>query len=435
MRKSDRGLRRPLLLTAALLAGTVSSTGPAGAAPLAESAAGETATADGPTGLPRTAAVVAALDAHPAVQAAEARVSAARADSRAVARGTHEFTLNTSYIRRSVDREGRFDEYDATLSRPVRLPGKASLDREIGQFGVSAAQNRSEDVRHQTALLLAESWWDWVAAAAEARVDRQAVTNYAAMLGAVRRRVALRDAAPLEADQAEAALGTARLAAQTSAGREAVARARLAARFPALSLPAEAPQLPAPDLAGVSLEALGEKVIARSHEIAAATAEASRTGAVAARTRLDRIADPSLGVRLFSERGGAERGAGVVLSLPLGGGHRRALADRAAAEAEAARAEVSAVRAAVNEMSAADMAEARFRDEAWQRAREGLAAQVAALAKLRRGQAVGEIGLAEVLLGERQVHDAFRAEAMARAEALRALTRLRIDSHELWITE
>jgi hypothetical protein len=40
-----------------------------------------------------------------------------------------------------------------------------------------------------------------------------------------------------------------------------------------------------------------------------------------------------------------------------------------------------------------------------------------------------------VLLGERLTHAAFRTEALARTEAHRAINRLRIDSHNLWISE
>lgn len=387
------------------------------------------------SGLPDPAQVAAALDAHPSVLAAEARTSAAGAEASALRRGPHEFSITASYIRRSVDREGRFDEYDATLSRAIRLPGKARLDLEIGAAGLEAAKNRAEDARHQAALLLAQSWWDWLGAAGEAAVDRQAAENYSRMLAATRRRVSLRDAAQLEADQAEGALGVARLAAEQSAGRAAVARARLAAQFPGLPLPDNVPEVPRPELPAGGIDAFGTKIISRSHEIAAAEAEALKAGTMAERARRDRIADPSVGLRLFSERNGAERGAGLVLSMPLGGGHRRALADRAEAEAGAARAEAQAARFAVNEMAATDVAEARFRTESWARAREGLNAQVAALVKLRLGQAAGEIGLADVLLGERQVHDAFRMEVLARTDAQRALTRLRIDSHELWISD
>lgn len=402
-------------------------------------------------GLPDAAAVAAVLDANPSVMAAAARVDAARSEARALSRGTHEFNLSGIYTRRDVDGEGRFDEYDATLTRPFRLPGKARLDRDIGAYGVEAATNRAEDARHQAALLLAQSWWDWLGAAEEARLDGQAVANYERMFAAVQRRVTLRDAAVLEADQARAALAMARLGAEQSAGRERVARARLAARFPTLALPDTVPSVPVPQLSADGagggpmdqsvdqsrdrIAAYGEKIVARSHEIAAAEAEQHKLAARAERVRQDRIADPSLGVRVFSERNGMEKGAGVVMSMPLGGGHRRALADQAEAEASAARAETVAARQAVQEMASADMAEARYLIESWSRAREGLSAQMAALEKLRRAQAVGEIGLADVLLGERQVHDAFRAEAIARTQAMMALTRLRIDSHELWIAD
>ncbi|WP_067733201.1 TolC family protein [Novosphingobium naphthalenivorans] len=389
--------------------------------------------ADAEPGLPPTADVTAALDAHPSVQAARSRTGAARAEARALARGSHEITFTGSYINRSVDREGSFDEFDGQLLRPFRLPGKTRLDKEIGRYGVTAAENRAEDARHQAATLLAESWWNWLGAAAEARVDEQAVANYEKLLEAVRRRVAVRDAAQLDADQAEAALGSAQVAAQQSAGREALARARLTTQFPTLPLDDAAPAMPRPELPPEGIEALGKKVIEHSHEIAAAEAEAGRADASASRMHADKIADPSFGVRMFSERGGAERGAGVLFSMPLGGGHRSALADQADAEAGAARSEAMAVRFAVKEMAEADMTEARFRYAAWQRARDGLNAQVAALAKLREGHKAGEIDLSDELFGERQVHDAFRTEAMARTEAMRAITRLRIDSHAIWI--
>lgn len=386
-------------------------------------------------GLPDEAAVAAALDAHPGVQAAAARVASADAEARALARGTHEFTVSGSYVRRSVDREGRFDEYDAQVTRPIRLPGKAALDRRIGEYGVDAARNLAEDARHQAALGLAQRWWDWLGAASEAVVDRQSVSNHETLLAAVRSRVAQRDAAVLDADQAEAALGAARLAAAQSAGRERLARARLAAQYPALPLPTQAPDVPQPALSEAELTRFHALVTADSHEIAAAAAAARRAAVLADRARADRIADPSIGLRAFSERGGMERGGGLLFSMPLGGGHRQALSERAEAEASAALAEERAARFNVREVADGDMAEAQYRQAAWRRAREGLDAQVAALLKLRRGHAAGEIDFADLIYGERQVHDAFRVEALARADAMRALTKLRIDSHELWLAD
>ena len=384
-------------------------------------------------GLPDEAAVAGALDEHPAVLAARSRLQAARAEARALARGPHELTLSGSYVRRTVDREGKFDEYDAQITRAFRLPGKAGLDREIGTYGIDAAENRAEDAKHQTALMLAQGWWDWLAAAGEATIDRKAVANYEKLLAATRRRVAMRDAAQLDADQTEAALGAARLAAEQSAGRERLTRERLATQFPSLPLPQTAPDVPSPSLPEAGLETYRQRVIDNSHEIAAADAEWRKMESVATRTRRDRFADPSIGARFFSERSGAERGVGVLLSIPLGGGHRSALADRASAEATAAGAEAQVARFTVRETANTDVTEAQYRFEAWRRAREGLDAQLAALMKLRRGHETGEIDLSDMLYGERQVHDAFRVEAQARAEAQRAITKLRIDSHELWL--
>ena len=200
----------------------------------------------------------------------------AAAEKRALEAGPYEFSVTGSYVSRSIDREGRFNEYDAILARPVRLPGKARLDRKAGALGVEAATNHFEDARHQAALLLNALWWDWVGASAEAVVDAQGVENYATLVRIVRRRVDLRDAPQLEADQAGAALAEARQLAAQSAGRADLARARLAAQFPGVALPVQAPTLATPAFDPAGASQMRDQVIERSHEIAAADAEAER---------------------------------------------------------------------------------------------------------------------------------------------------------------
>jgi cobalt-zinc-cadmium efflux system outer membrane protein len=386
-------------------------------------------------GLPPAEMVARALEQHPSVVAARARHDAARARAEGLARGSHEVTVQGSYQRRHVTGGAAFEEFDAQLSRPIRLPGKARLDRAIGAYGAEAAENVAEDARHEAALLLAAHWFDWLAASAQARVDRAAVANYATALTALERRRSLRDAAQLDVDRARAVLAEARRALTEAEGVAALARQRLATQFPTLALPDEAPDVSPPDIADARLSQLRDQVVVNSHLIAAASAESARAAAAADRARANRIADPTVGLRLFSEFGGIERGAGVVVSMPLGGGHRRALASEAASDAAAARADEQLARFKVVEIAEADATAARFRIAAWQRARDSVAAQMAALAKLRRGHQLGEIDLADLLLGERMVHDAFRTEAAARTEAIRAITRLRIDAHDLWLAD
>lgn len=385
--------------------------------------------------LPDPAAVAQALDQHPMVAAARARVGAAEADARAHAKGPHEMTLSTSVTRRTVDFEGQFTEYDAQLMRPIRLPGKASLDRAIGRHGMDAATNRAEDAKHQAALLLADSWWDWLAASAEAQVDQVIVENHDRLVAALQRRESLGDASRLEVDQTAAALASARVGQEQSQGRAKRARVRIETQFPALPLPATAPEVQAPAAPEQGWDEFRAMILANSHEIGAARAEAARSSSLAARARREKVGDPSIGVRVFSERNGVERGGGLVLSIPFGGGHRSALAEKAMAEASALDAEARLVEANVAEVAATDIAEAQYRLSAWERARDALGSQFAALAKLRRGFDLGEVDLADLLLGERQVGEAFRTEAQTRIEAHRAVTRVRIDSHDLWLKD
>lgn len=388
-----------------------------------------------PANLPPEAAVVAALDNHPTVTAAGQRVNAARAASNMLARGSHEVTVSGNLQMRDVTNERRYQEFDATVLRAFRLPGKAALDREAGALGIDVAHNRMEDSRHQAALLLAQLWFDWLEAGELHRVDAASAALLDKALAAVERRRQLRDAATLDVDQARAArdqaLGT---VAMALADREQ-ARALLAANFPDLPLPAEPPALGDVPVPRNDLQVLRDLVVSRSHEIGAADREAARLDTVARRAARDRIADPSIGLRAFSERGGQERGGGLVLSIPLGGGYRRAAAEEAGAQASAGLADLAAVRRDVAAMADGDLVNARGRRIAW----EGIAASArstaAAADRTARGQELGAIDLADALLARRQAHEAARQEVTARAAAIRAVVKLEIDSHVIWADE
>ena len=383
--------------------------------------------------LPPSEKVAEALDNHPAVAAARARVDAARADRDMLAKGTHEIAVTGSYVRRSVDREGGYDEFDATIARPFRLPGKAALDREAGALGIEVAENRMEDARHQTALLLSGYWNDWLVAGALYRNDLDTVRWLEKELSALRRRVALRDAAAIDVDQAMAALAQAQAQAANSLAAREQARVALAANFPEIPLPIEPPETSVAMVPAQRLAAMRDLVIERSHEIRAAEREAQRLAVVARRVRADRIADPSFGVRLFSERSGMEQGAGVVMSMPLGGGHRRAAADRASAEGNAAQLEHMSVQRTVRAIADADLSSATLRLEAWKNTDLSAQSAASALARTERGYQLGQIDLADLLYARRQAGEARRSEIMARSEAARALLKLEIDSHSLWM--
>lgn len=372
------------------------------------------------------------LDSYPSVEAAVERIAAARAQGEMLRRGTHEVTVTGSYTRRTVDGFGARNEFDSTISRAFRLPGKAALDRRAGALGIAVAENRMEDVRHQTALILSGLWHDWLTAGTHYRNDSAAAADMEQALTALRRRAALRDAAALDVDQALAALAQARARKASSLALREQARAILAATFPDLTLAVEPPELADPALPDQSLEAMRDLVIERSHEIGAADREAQRLGVVSQRVRADRIADPSFGVRVFSEQGGMEKGAGLIMSIPLGGGYRRAAADQASADANAARMELAAIQRNIEAIADADLSNARTRLEAWRNAQTAARSTDDALARTRRGYDLGAINLADLLYARRQANDARRYEIEARSEADRALLKLQIDSHNIW---
>ena len=415
---SLRGLRAAACLAVALPAVAAAQPGPA---------------LDQRADLPPAPLVSEALDSYPGVLSAAARIDAARAQAGALARGPQEISIQATALRRAVDREGNFAEFDATVSRPFRLPGKASLDRKTGAAGIRFAQNEMADARHQAALALSQQWFDWVEAGALAASDAANIAYLERALGAVERRAALRDAAALDVDQARAALSRAKGQRADALARAAEARARLAATFPGIPLPPEPPAPTAPAEPAIGFDALAKLVIERSHEIGAAQAMADREDFAADRARAERRADPSFGVRAFSERGGMEKGLGVVATMPLGGGYRRYQAEEAAANARAAAQDLAGVQRSVAAMAAADKALAETRLAGWQALAQSADAANAVAERTIAGGKLGAIDLADVLLAQRQAGDARREEIAARMAALRAILKLEIDSHVVWI--
>lgn len=384
-------------------------------------------------GLPPEAAVAQALDNHPSVLAARARIGEARADARILNIGPEEVVVQGTIQRRDVRDVGLVPEYDLQFTRPIRLPGKGALDRRAGAAGVMAADNRADDARHQAALMLSRQWWAWLGAAAETRSLNQAADIMATAVTATRQRLKLRDASAMELDSAQAAEAAVRAAGLQAQAREAAARAMLAASFPDLPLPVMAPPLPEPALPAEGPAKLALLVVERSHEIGAAAADFDRAEALKSRAARNRLADPSIGLRGFSEQGGREQGVGLIVAMPLGGRARAAAVDRATAASASAAAELAAMRLAVHAIAAEDAALATGYLKAWQQAQIAAEAAAAAAARQRDGYRLGGVDLTDRLLAERLARDAALDEVKARAAAMEAITRLRVDSHTLWM--
>lgn len=380
----------------------------------------------------------AAISAYAEVRAADARVVEAREKARALAAGPHDTTLSLLPLRRTVrdapTPNGRagYDEWEVQLTRAIRLPGKAALDRETGAHAVAAAELLQGDAEHQAARLLLAGWMGWLRADTAAKSALARRDSMRRERDTIERRVQLGDASRRELDQIAAEVAVADAESQRTEAEAQALRLTLGANFPQVPLPERAPLLSDPADFAETPQIWIDRIVERSHEIRAAEEIAAQREAMARRARSERLPDPTVGVRTFSERDGAERGIGLVFNLPFGGARRAAEARAEEAAADAARNEAGAVRRDIEREARLSVTHAQVALALWQAMRDARQANAASVARQRRAYELGEIGLAERLQSERLDVESALAELRARADAHEAHLRVLVDSHELW---
>jgi outer membrane protein TolC len=379
--------------------------------------------------LPQEELAKAAIDAFPDVDRAKAELMLAKARSRELDAGPYEFTVN-------ANNADNYPGFTWDVSRGVRLPGKARLDHQAGRLGVSAAEDLVDDARHQTGLMLADAWYAWVQAEADLALDREVEASTKAEVDALQRRIAVKDASQLDMEQAQAALASATARRSLSEGQAQTARLALLRNFPNLPPPARPPVLPEPPALEHPVGEWADITVRSSHEIAIADYQARQAEVEAQRARLDRLPDPTVGIRGIPDPrpggGYALKGVGVYVAIPFGGSRRQALADSSAARASIAQVNLMRTKresAALGERNAVSSEATR---RAWRSANAAVEASQAAAERTQRGYKLGELDLAQVLMANRQLNEVKRAEISARVDAWRAVTHLRLDSHDLW---
>lgn len=383
--------------------------------------------------LPTEADVTAAIMEHPNVQIAINLVKAAEASRRGLIAGNHEFELSTTAQRRNVIDEGRhYNEWEAQISRPIRLPGKSGLDRSIGDSTLQVAYLKLNDAEHIAARNLLGLWMDWIKTSAQANLLSAQQKLLARERDAVVKRVQKGDASQRELDimQAEFATLTSTVLVATSAADKA--RQLLVSEFPTLAIPDSPPALPKPAPLLDGPKTWQDRIVQQSAELAIAKSESTRQSQVAARSRADRTPDPTVGLRMMSERGGAEKVVGVVVSIPFGGEYRRAEAERETANASAAMVELNRMQRTIRQAAWVSVQTATSTYDQWNARQQALEAQKAASLKTRRAWELGEAPLAEYLLATRNLRQAQLEEASARVDATQAALMVRIDAHDMW---
>lgn len=384
--------------------------------------------------LPDRAGAVAAIDAQPRVARARGEQAAANARARGRQRGPHDWIAGGQWQERDARSGGRFDEWELSLQRGVRLPGKAALDRSIADLEIEIGEDTLADARHVAAIDLLHAWAEWLTASELSRLAREAVVLAVRDLEATALRLDAGHAANAEHDAAVAANARARRVLEDAALREDEARLALSLRYPQLHLPAEAPRITVPD-EPVDWEAWAVRATMVSHDITLAKGRAALADRRAERARLDQRADPSIGVRAMSELGGEETVLGVFFSVPLGAGSRRAVAEEEAALATASWADAEASRLEATVQAHTLARRAALQADAWALAAAAAAAQTREAERLTQGHALGGVDLADLLAARRRATEAAMAELDARAIAFTSAASLLLDAHAYWIDD
>lgn len=386
-----------------------------------------------PTYLPAESAVREAVAQSPDVLTAEARRDAVLARADGIRAGTAETVVRAIGQGRQVrDPSERHAEGQIAVERPLRLWGKAQADGQLADAAAEAGQLAVKDARHEASRQILALWFGAVRAG-QARQAAQENAKAAADLAALTaRRVQLGDASRLDAELAAADRARTEAALATAVAAEQTAQAELRARFPGLGHPSFSADTVLPPLPQEPPDRLRTQYIQDSHEYRLAMAEEVQAQQMAKRADLERRPDPTVGMFVTVERGGAERIMGVSVAMPIGSVHRRSAALAAAAEAEAAaRRRLGSERRLGAEFDVL-YGNLQGKRASAQAQMEAVTLQKSASDRATRSYRAGESGLTELLATRRSLAEALLAERLARVDLLEADSRLKLDLHRMW---
>lgn len=386
--------------------------------------------------LPPAPQVQAALLEHPSVLAARAGIRAGEGARERLRAGVHETNVRLGAQQRSEsgqqgESRQRMSEWDVGLERALRLPGKAEMDRKLGEGELTRSRVVYGDALHETGRALLKAWFAWGRENATATQWREQVAALREQLAIVAKRVQAGDAPKLEAGLAEAALASAESALHQATLKEQVAANELKQGYAGILLPDRLPLLQ-PVALEQGLDQWREEILKHSHELAVARNEAQLARMQGERAAAERTPDPALGLRAASERGGNERVVGVSISIPFSGAARSARAAETLAQAEAAAQREAAVLRKIRLEAANTYVAAQAAYRGWESATLAADKMRANAELLARAYALGEMSLSEVLLARRLALESALAATLARLEAAESRYRLLLDAHRLW---
>lgn len=386
-----------------------------------------------PPGLMPTAIARRLLDQDPRVAAARAGLEVAQQEAGILNQSPYEWTSRVTGQRRAVDMGPRYSEWNVGIERIIRLPGKASADRNIGKATVEESRARYGEALREAARELMGLWVDWLVAERARELAAENLKSTQESLTAVEKRFRAGDASKLDLSIVRAELAEQRRLDNDAKTQASAAWSRLSTRFPGINRQVIALPAPPPIVENAAL--WRDRILAESDELKVAQRAMQKAQAIAERARADKIPDPTFGLYTASEVGGRERIAGIMISIPIPGGARDSRSAKAIAEVEVRRHDVELKKRQLETEIASAVVTAQGAYDSLQIANEGAAAMQENARLMQRAYALGEAELQALLLARRQATVAMSNALQAQAAALKGYYGLLVDAHLIWDLE
>ena len=386
-----------------------------------------------PPGLLPTEIARPLLEQDPSVAAARAGLEVALRKAGLLDGSPYEWTARAGTQERELSNGPHYGEWSVGIERTLRLPGKATADRNLGKTTIEASEAAYGEALHESARHLIALWLDWQAAEHASALTADNLKAVEDSLAAVDKRVRAGDAATLDAN-----IGKAEMAEQKRQHNDALTQAssawaRLSTRYPGINRQVMTLANPAP--LDDDVESLRNRILAQSDELKIVESALNLSQFQAARADAERIPDPTVGVHAGWESAGRERVAGISLSIPLPGSARTQNHERALAAMQVSLQDLELKKRELDAEIAAAIASARGAYESVRLAQAGAQAARDNASLMQRAYSLGEAELQTLLLTRRQETTAKSAVLVAQVTAVKVYFGLMLDAHLIWDLE
>ena len=386
--------------------------------------------------LPPLDAIKHSLSQHPTVRSAVSDQDYANFAGQGLKLG-HPWTVRAGMQLRNTDAQDgqtKSNSYEPNfgVEKQIRLPGKYRLDQDLAQRGMSIAELKYEDAKHEVAKTLLNQWFAYMRSALQlTRLEEQQarIQHYMQM---TQQRIRAGDAPRLELML---------LSNESRQIEEQYMQAKTAYY--------QAQQLLSRDYQGkipehwssdvIKIRPLEytqtewiQQVLSANHELELAKTQAAQQDALVKREKLNRVANPTVGVGYSREQSGIENLMSVSVSIPLASRQVRIASGMAMAEAQKANFEIGRVENRLRQETQywfTQMESATVRSE---QAQQNLAQLQQQHGLMQKAYKLGELSLNELLLHSQQLVDARGRIDQAKIDYAESLSLLLLNSHQLW---